>query len=532
MQTNVDRIRSRRRFLSSISQGTLIATFGPVFAAEFGLTSQAMADAAEEPASDKAPLEFGDLEPLVCFMQETPLEKVQPLVVQRLRDGESLERLVGAAALANARTFGGEDYIGFHTFMALSPALRMSRLMPDGQAALPVLKVLFRNTGRIHEAGGRGAEVLHGLAPDSNVAQSVKSSNSNPLHDAVRARELERAEGILAQLYQYDARESFESLLACVQDNPEVHRTVLPYRAWEMQEIVGTDHAVTMLRQSVHYCVRNEASRRSEWDERAQMLMCLLDHCPTDVPLDEKASQDEARFDELVETITSQSPEDAAEAVATAIADGIAVQSIGEALSIAASNLVLRDGGRIPQWEDRLKPAGSVHGDSVGVHASDSANAWRNMAMVCRPKARAACLIVGAWQLARDRKQSMNLLKESLPAEHQLARVASNDQAELLKQLEGAIRDNLQGQASAIATCYGRANLAPEPIFRTLLKYAVSEDGALHAEKYFHTVWDDFRVTRSRLRWQHVAALARVTASEYGKPAAGQEEARKLLGLG
>ena len=39
---------------------------------------------------------------------------------------------------------------------------------------------------------------------------------------------------------------------------PEVHRTVLPYRAWEMQDIVGTQHALTLLRQSLRYCVKAE----------------------------------------------------------------------------------------------------------------------------------------------------------------------------------------------------------------------------------------------------------------------------------
>ena len=63
------------------------------------------------------------------------------------------------------------------------------------------------------------------------------------------------------------------------------------------------------------------------------------------------------------------------------------------------------------------------------------------------------------------------------------------------------------------------------------MRFAISEDGALHAEKYFQTVWDDFHVTHPELRWQHVAALARVTASEYGRTAAGQLEARDLLGL-
>ena len=66
------------------------------------------------------------------------------------------------------------------------------------------------------------------------------------------------------------------------------------------------------------------------------------------------------------------------------LAEGFDPRVVGEAISLAASLLVLRDGGRLPQWEDKLKPAGCVHGDSVGVHASDAANAWRNLAMITR----------------------------------------------------------------------------------------------------------------------------------------------------
>ena len=64
-----------------------------------------------------------------------------------------------------------------------------------------------------------------------------------------------------------------------------------------------------------------------------------------------------------------------------------------------------------------------------------------------------------------------------------------------------------------------------------LLRYAVSEDGALHAEKFYRTVSEEFAAARPAFRWRHVVALARVTASEYGRPAAGMAEARALLNV-
>src|SRR5919205_724363 len=70
-----------------------------------------------------------------------------------------------AAALANARTFGGEDYVGCHTMMALAPSFHMARELPEDRRPLPVLKVLYRNTNRIQEHGGRASEVLHRVKP-------------------------------------------------------------------------------------------------------------------------------------------------------------------------------------------------------------------------------------------------------------------------------------------------------------------------------------------------------------------------------
>ena len=68
-------------------------------------------------------------------------------------------------------------------------------------------------------------------------------------------------------------------------------------------------------------------------------------------------------------------------------------------------------------------------------------------------------------------------------------------------------------------------------VFDLLLKYAVSEDGALHAEKYYRTVTEEFATIRPAFRGRQMVALARVTASEYGFPAPGLEEARELLGV-
>ena len=149
--------RTRRDFLADVGRGMLVAGVGPALAADLGLAS-AFAD--EPPGT----LSFGPMEPLVSLMQDTPADQLLPVLVAKMKEGTDLRTLVAAAALANARTFGGQDYTGFHAFMALAPSYQMAAELPEERRALPVLKVLYRNTNRIQECGGRKREVLHPVA--------------------------------------------------------------------------------------------------------------------------------------------------------------------------------------------------------------------------------------------------------------------------------------------------------------------------------------------------------------------------------
>src|SRR5262249_29740500 len=158
----------------------------------------------------------------------------------------------------------------------------------------------------------------------------------------------------------------------------------------------------------------------------------------------------------------------------------------------------------------------SVHGDSIGVHASDAVNAWRNMARVANPRNAAACLILAGYEVARDRQaRAADFLKWTpRPLAEYLEAVRPTDPKGLLAEAESAIRANQQEIAAAVVHRYGALGQDPAPVFALLLKYAVSEDGALHGEKYYRTVREEFAATRPAFRWRQLVALALVTASE------------------
>jgi hypothetical protein len=162
------------------------------------------------------------------------------------------------------------------------------------------------------------------------------------------------------------------------------------------------------------------------------------------------------------------------------------------------------------------------------VHASDAANAWRNIARVSDRRNLVASLIVGAYHTAG---QSGSLNAQPYPFAEHREKVASVEPTALLPETDAAVRAGDQPRACALVHRYGELGLPARPVFDLLLGYAISEDGALHAEKYYRTVTEEFAATRPAFRWRQLAALARVTASEYGRPAPGVAEARRLLGV-
>src|SRR5262249_28063011 len=150
----------------------------------------------------------------VALMQETPVNRLLPMLAERLEGGTELRDLVAAAALANARTFGGEDYVGFHTMMAMAPAYHMSSELAANRRALPIFKVLYRNTNRIQERGGRRNEVLRPVEP---AALPEGRNGGEVLREAVRRPNLDQAERAFAGIASTSAKAALDALLWTVE---------------------------------------------------------------------------------------------------------------------------------------------------------------------------------------------------------------------------------------------------------------------------------------------------------------------------
>ncbi|MCC7336345.1 MAG: hypothetical protein IT422_14750 [Pirellulaceae bacterium] len=513
------RNQDRRQFLTNVGSGMLVGSLGAGLAADLGISS-----AHADDSNDR--LTFGSLEPLVAMMQETPLNRLQPTLIEQVKSGTELTTLIAAGALANARTFGGHDYIGYHTFMALTPALDMSSELPTERRELPILKVLYRNTDRIQQFGGSSHEVLRRLDAHKHAGLDHVGEQ---LQAATRVADFDQAEKIMAAMSGESREKIFNAVQLPVQDEANVHRVVLAWRAWLAIDLVGEQHASTLLRQSVRFCLRDTESRIEQGRPAPELWTLLPQLLEQHKLLGRAAGErlgDDQWIEELAWTIFQGSRQQAADAAAQALAAGYAPDQVGEAMSIAANLLLLHDPGRSKDdGGDKVK--GTVHGASVGVHASDAANAWRNIARVSNHRNTMASLLVGAYHTAG---QSPHVARQRWPLKMDAVE-SMEDPQKLLDQTDAAIRERDQALAGAAAARFGELGGSHRDLFDVLLKYATSEDGALHAEKYYRTTMEEFSNTRASMRWRQLVALARVSASEYGTPAPGYHEACELLGV-
>jgi len=500
---------SRREFLGGVGSTVGTAALALALSERLGFSETLSRSARER-------LRFGALDPLVDLMQETPADELLPLLVAKLRAGTSISDLVAAGALANARAHGGTNYNGYHALMALIPSYEMSLQMPKPYAALPVLKVLHRNARFIQDVGHARTDALEPLALPAGEDKLVES---------VRAHDLAQAERSLALLESQSHARAYEELQTVVRDEMNVHRVVLAWRAYDLLRLTGEEQALPMLRQSVRFCI-DEDSHRVQQGQAPNEIRALLPQLMESLGLDKREkgtrAADAAWLEHTGDWIFAADRKHAAGAVAAALADGVDPEDIGRALSLAATKLLLNDGGLTTAAAG--KPVGCVHGASTGVHASDAVNAWRHIARIGSTRNTFASLIAGAYHTAGQAK-----LVGDVAHDHDAEACTKSDPSELRSEIEARIRASDQKGACQAARRYVALGHPAEPLFGLLREFAISEDGALHAEKYFRTAQEESSSARPEHRGLYLVALTRVTASEFGFPAPGYADARKLL---
>src|SRR5262249_41138586 len=209
-------------------------------------------------------------------------------------------------------------------------------------------------------------EVLHPVAP---ATLPKDRQGGEVLREATRAEDKNRAERILAALAKGSVGEMFNQLQMSLQDEVDVHRIVLPWRAWVLLELTGKEPALALARQSVRRCIDQQVEIREDRPESEirTLLPRLLDQYGLLGRPVGKRQADDGWVERLTDTLCRSDGPRSADAVAAALAEGISPEDVGAAISLAANAVVLCD------------PAGSGPGASGGLHQSAAVNGWRNV---------------------------------------------------------------------------------------------------------------------------------------------------------
>jgi len=323
----------RREFLQEVGGGMLAVLVGSDLAANLGLAA-----VDDKDAKAKTPT---DITRLSRVIQETPTGDLLAALDKQLKAGVTLREMIAAGALANVRAFGGQDYNGYHSFMALCPSYAMAMALPEKERPLPILKVLYRISTHIH---GASCSKNDRLAKVDAVKIEAKVSASEQLRQAARARQLARAEGIFISM-NGTPEQTYDDLQPMIQDDLNVHRVVLAWRSWEVLDFIGKDHARDMLRQTVRFCSDARHTSRNPHPIQKVLPDLLSKHKLLTAKAGNKTVND-AWIERTANTIYSDKQETAAGVVAAALADGVDPDAISEAIALAATLLVLNDPGR------------------------------------------------------------------------------------------------------------------------------------------------------------------------------------------
>jgi hypothetical protein len=505
---------SRRNFLKQLSGGMFLSTLGVGLSSELGLASTTWL---EDESSRE--LDFGGLSRWADLLTHTPLKKLQPALVREFEAGAKPAQLIAAGALANARAFGGEDYEGYHAFMALMPSYEMSTEMEGRESWLPVMKVLYRTTARIQKLDRDEYPMLKSH-PKAMSIDPKGPVDGRAVVACVKLENKAEAEARFDSLVRKDAKAAVEQLIPVVCEEVDVHRVVLAWRGWDLLRLTGPEHARTLMRQSIRQCVEREANMRQ--DPIRQGLPKVLQSCKVlETPLGHRPV-DDAWIERLARSLVDASREQGAGLVAGALEEGSEPDSIGQALSLASTYLMLRQRGR--DSASSGKPVGSVHGAGTGVHSSDTAAAWRGMSRFGSDRQCKMALIAGGYHVSG---QSQNVGRDFF--DYESIKVESRESADLLGMLNECIRSQDQAGAAAAASCYTKLGHPVAELIKVLRDVSLRSDGALHAEKYYRTQLEAMTSDRASFRMHHAAALARVCASESFMEAAGRRQALDLI---
>lgn len=286
-----------------------------------------------------------DIEPTVRMMEETPRERVLEEVATRIRAGLSYRQVLAALLLAGVRDVQPRPQVGFkfHAVLVINSAHLASLDSPESDRWLPIFWAIDRFKSAQAEtsktSGWRMSAVDEAKVPDASKARQAFAS-------AMDAWDEQAADTAAAAMARSVSRDECFELFArygCRDFRDIGHKAIFVSNSFRTLSAIGWQHAEPVLRSLAYALLQHDGANPSTSDnpadrpgrQNAELLKKIQPGWQNGKPSSEATAH-------LLSTFRTGSAEDCPAAIVQALNDGIAIQSIWDAILAASGELLMR----------------------------------------------------------------------------------------------------------------------------------------------------------------------------------------------
>jgi hypothetical protein len=289
-----------------------------------------------------------DIEPLVRLIEDTPREKLLEAAGTKVREGTSYGRLLGALLLAGVRGIKPRPVgFQFHAVLVVNSAHLASLAAPDTDRWLPLFWALdnykaSQETNKVKNAGWVMPPVAEGKLPSATQAKKRFTEAMDRWDEEgadVAIASLVRNAGaaeVIELFWRYGARD-FRDI---------GHKAIYAANSWRALQTIGWRHAEPVMRSLAFALLEHEggnpADRDADQDRPGRENLKRAAKIRADWAQGKEAP---AAAADLVATLRSASPSDAAEKVVELLNKGTSPASVWDGLFLRAGELLMQQPG-------------------------------------------------------------------------------------------------------------------------------------------------------------------------------------------
>lgn len=480
----------RRLFLKATIKSGAALTLG-----EFGFLSRLPSISAAETRLPVDAVRFSaDIEPLVRLLEQTPREKVIETFAAKIQSGTSYKEVLTALLLAGVRNVQPRPSVGFkfHAVLVVNSAHLASLAAPDTDRWLPIFWALdyFKSSQLRDQQEGNWtmSAVDESNLPPSHRAQQV-------FQQAMDHWDVEAADTAVAALCRSASAAEVFDLLAhygCRDYRSIGHKAIYVANAYRTLQCIGWQFSEPVLRSLAYALLNHNGEPNPTQSDLAadaawrvtQAKLATLDDGWAHGKLDSMATFS------LLDTLRTASPSEAVGETVAMLRQGVAPQSISDALFLSAGEMLGQQPG------------------IISLHAATTTNALQFAYRTAfGDRTRAELLLQNAAFIPHFRD---SMQERGEVANHRIDAAVERGQATESPSIDEIFRQvsSNRGEAAAAMLDFLAAGGQPEALIDKARRLIFLKGNDAHDYKFSSAALEDFYAVSPALRNNYLSSAA------------------------